>query len=360
MALNRNRYAEREAGESGSTREPGENELVPVSGKYRLRFLPRNITAYSSKDGDDDFGYKHRFHFCYIRTDGTKEYNIVCPRKHDQDYKTKCPICEEGYALFTSKNSEDKKLAKGFYRQYRTLLNVLDLSNEESVAKGVQWYDAPTEKIYLEVRKYLMNPEWDSEAGKDILDIAEGKNFSVEVISKEKSGTGFIKYVVQPEPKIFDATPYLIDDWRERVDSLIVRVPKALPIDEIKELISCDEPVEEKPSGSSETPPPPPKAKGGQDAPQRVTPLESNSTPPPPPGPKSDDTSKSEGTPPPPPKTETSAPSGDGDKHPFIDHDPQTGRPICFGEKYAPKSDPCKVCPKPIKMACREKILSED
>ena len=151
MAINKDKYKDRESTEGTSGKQAEEGEFTVKDDKtYNVRVLPHNIDEYEA-DTADKFGHKIKFHYNYTLLDGTKIWNIPCPKAWGMD--NVCPICDEGYALFNSKNAEDKKLSKDFYRSEQVLLNLIDLTDEESVKKGIQFWKSPIKKVYQEIEK---------------------------------------------------------------------------------------------------------------------------------------------------------------------------------------------------------------
>lgn len=368
MAINRGRMEQNQE----RKREPEPGEFVPVPGRtYRIRFLPRDLQEYMSAEGADDFLFWLRYHFSYLREDGTKVYNIPCPKTFGMDKV--CAVCKEGWDLYSSPHKEDKELSKQFYRTDRALLNLLDLTDEAGVNKGVQWWKAPGQKVYNEIKKFVLNAQWAVE-GKDILDLVCGRNFTVTVLTDRESGTGYVDYELMPEPNPFDVRPYLVGDWEERINSLSSRRVKVTNEDVLKLIAS---PARRAAAGTppapgglerQDAPPPPNGAAAGARAPA-PPPLPARAgagsrVPPPPPGamlkekpPEPGVAAKEEAI-----KSEAAPRREPIPAVPEAPAAPAGGNPECFGsDKYSLKNERCVACKKAspdIARACREKFLA--
>jgi len=340
MAINQKRMGDRQ---EGFKKEPEQGELILEAGKkYLLRGLPRDMDEYDRPEGADDFAHIYKSHFLYIKADGTKVYNISCPKTWGNDKP--CDICEEGRELYNSPNEEDKKLSKQFYRNERALLNVIDLSTQESVAKGVQWTRAPIKKVYEELRKYVMNPQWAIQ-GRDILDLEVGRNFQLTVLTAKESDTGYTDYVLEITPNPFDIRPYLTGDWREKINSLVKHKP-VISNEQVRALIGAQPRAA---SGSvpppANNPPPPPPVSGTVPPPPvagAVPPPAASAapTPPPPVAGAVVPPPAASAAPTPPPPAADAAPT----PPPPAAGTTAVVRPECFSIKYMPREPKCVKC----------------
>jgi hypothetical protein len=337
-------------------REPEPGEFVPTPGRtYRLRVLPRDMKEYLSPEGAADFTFMFRYHFSYVKEDGTKIYNIACPKTYGMDKK--CPICDEGWRLYNSSSEEDKRLSKQFYRNDRGLISIVDLTDEAGVSKGVQWWKSPFTKVYQEVRKFVVNPQW-AVNGKDVLDLESGRNFTVRVLSDKESGTGFQDYEIMPEPSPFDVRPYLVGDWESKVNTLVERRPKA----STEDLMRLIAPAPGKAAGAAAGTPPPP----GKPEEHMAASTEREIAPPPPPPPGSA-ASKGHAAPPPaapgaaaPPPPPAKA-KDEPVRQPVQEAPAASGdSPACFGKEYSLKNArcvKCKAADPDMAAKCRNKYL---
>jgi len=247
--------------------------------KNTVRILPRSL-KYFSVEKDDDFAVRYFVHYNLFDVDGFKM--VVCRKTLNQV----CPICEEVSKL------KDKVLLGRVRARERFTYNVFDF--EDGKIKILE--TGP--KIYEEVLKFVLNPEWG-----DLFGLKDGRNITIEKISAEKSGTGWNEYTVVPSPMPSDITESLPENWDEEIDKLFERIPTIFDEAELKRLADCFK------NGTS-------PAKLEQEKRKDVTKeRQSNGVAP--------------------------------DK---------LDRPECFGEKYLPRDQKCKDCK--VKDDCRAKYLS--
>jgi hypothetical protein len=332
MGINRNAM-EQDAKQEQGTRDPEPGEFVPQSGKtYIVRILPRDIDEQESAAGARDFGWGYRTHYSYTRMDGTTARDISCPKSYGMDQP--CRICEEGEKLYKSPNEEDKKLAKDFWRKLKVLVNVLDLTDQESVKKGIQWWRIPRgfNQPYDKIREYVLNANWDTN-GKDILDLVVGKNFELKVVGKKESASGYLENNLTPLPQPYDVMPYLqlTPDWRARINSLKTHMPKKLSREDMDAILG---PVA-----------------GSHPAPASPAPLPGNAAP----VAASCPAAAPAGLPPLP-----SGPAIAQSAAPAPSAAPAVlaNKPECFGNEFKPRSDKCKACTG-FRDACRTEYLEK-
>lgn len=371
MGINAQR-AQDKAKEEKFKREPEPNEFIPVPGRiYRVRFLPHDLKAYMAPEGTDDVGYTLFDHFSYLRSDGSKVFHVPCPKTWGMDKP--CPICAESKELYNSPAAEDKALSKRFYRSRYQLMNMIDLTDEASVRRGVQWWRAPVKKVYGEVKKLALNAAW-SYNGHDILDLEFGRNWELNVIPDNVSGTGYVDYSLTADPNVFDIRPYLVGDWEERINQLGSRRPV---IDEegVKVRITArpahraDNPPPPGAPGGPAAPdmPPPPPPPGSAGAASTPSSQEKSAPPPPPPpglGPKPpppQEKTTAAPPPPPPPPGQRAVEHDSARRESEVRREEVTGNePACFGKDYGPRVDKCIKCKADnpnLMQACRKKYL---
>ena len=77
MAVNRQSMESRGGGD-GSKRAAEQGELLLEPGKkYLLRFLPRDLVEYERPEGADDIAFMYKFHYKYVKANGSVAHNIV-------------------------------------------------------------------------------------------------------------------------------------------------------------------------------------------------------------------------------------------------------------------------------------------
>lgn len=182
-------------------------------GKNLVRILPRSM-KYFDKEGDDDFAYRYFVHYNMFEVDGYRM--IVCRKTVGEE----CPICELAETL------EDKVKLRA---RERFIYNVLDL-NDPGKIKVME--TGP--KIYEEILKFVLNPEWG-----DLFGIKDGRNITIEKIPPNQTRTGWTDYTVMPSPQKSDVTELLPEGWEDMIDTLVGRIPKLFEVDEMKRLVEC-------------------------------------------------------------------------------------------------------------------------
>lgn len=233
MAINAGFGSNVPGAKGGNRRELKPNEFDAKPGVYTVRFFPRDMDEYDSPEGPMDLAFHYLFHYRYDKPDGEAIFNIPCP-KTDGPYK-ECYICKEGWELY---EAGDKVSSLKIIKQTRSILNIMDLTTSESVAKGIQWWAAPHKKVYEEIKKLILNPAWQTE-GKSVIDILFGHNFTLEIIAPADKKNGFTDYKLTADPHSFDATPYLsvMPDYRVRINELKAHLPKTPTNAELKAMI---------------------------------------------------------------------------------------------------------------------------
>jgi len=380
MAINQKKAADKAANPGGGFSKPLKpNEFRPQANKsYILRILPANIDEYEA-DEADDFAYLFKDHGSYIKSNGEALYDIPCPKMFDP--RAECPLCKESWELHNSPHPEDKKIAKDLYNPPRMYLNILDLSDQESVAKGVQWWSAPKKAIYDKIKELLLNPQWVIN-DKDILDLKEGRNFTIKMIPGKESSTGYAQYSIQPAPNAYDITSFLVGDWRERINSLETKRP-SITVKEVTDMLTCEATattppqvnVPAMPSSNATTPGLPQAAATTPNLPNNnsvAQELPGNSpttpnlpgansiTPELPQAAATTPTLPEENTIPPalPTDTPPASPTNNAAQEASVDVE---NKPECFG-KYVPRAENCKKCQKEnpsAHKACCEIFMNE-
>ncbi len=181
--------------------------------------------------------FLHEVYLHYkIGADGN---NVVCSQKMSG---TPCPICELR-AEFLAEDPEDKK-ADALRYSTRYLCFMVDTSSEESIKKGLRWFDAPGafKRNVLELSKNPRSGEFidvsDPDEGGDILFVREGKMLQTKYL-----GFRILPDSTPLSPEIYLATPQKFED--------VMIVPD---YDETLALVSGQKftsPVEEKSRGTA-------------------------------------------------------------------------------------------------------------
>ncbi len=175
----------------------GITQWKPEAGDNMLRII-------AQQDVDGFFLHEVFLHY-KIGADGA---NVVCSQKM---YNTPCPICELR-ASFLSEDPEDKK-ADALRYSARFLCFVVDTKNQETIKKGLRWFDAPGafKKNILELSKNPRTGEFidvsDPDEGGDILFVREGKMLQTKYL-------GFRILADSPPlaPEMYLATPKTFEE----------------------------------------------------------------------------------------------------------------------------------------------------
>ena len=181
----------------------------PAIGKHTIRIVP---SVYDSENPFTELKFYYEFK-------GT----ILSPLS----YGEKDPVAEFAAKLRANYNAENYKLARQLDPKTRIFVPVIVRGEEE---KGVRLWQFG-KQIYEE----LLSLAADEEVG-DYTDIANGRDFTIEVISKEATGTDYNKTTIRPKMK---TTP--IGTNKAEVKKWLTEQPKPLDefthqsFDEIKE-----------------------------------------------------------------------------------------------------------------------------
>ena len=261
--------------------------------KNIVRILPRSL-KYFSPEKDDDFAVRYFVHYNLFDIEGFKM--IVCNKTIGKS----CPICEEAHKL------NDKALVSKIRAKERFMYNVLDLTD------GVIKILETGPKIYEEILKFVLNPEWG-----DLFGLKDGRNITIEKIPSEKSGTGWVEYTVMPSPMPSDVTEMVPEGWDVEIDKLSDKLPNLFDDAELKRIGEC--------------------FKNG------VSPVTAENSR------KKDVISERQGS-------VTQSPSTE--QKPKLTPQVPPDKQECFGLKYMPRAEKCKVCISDLKDACRTTYLS--
>lgn len=184
-------------------------------GKNVIRILPRSL-KYFSKEGDDDFAVRYLVHYNMFEVSGYKM--ILCSQTKGEA----CPICE-----YVNKATDKVVIGKIRHRE-RYMYNVWDQ------ADGKVKILETGPKIYEEVLKFVVSPEWG-----DLFGLVNGRMITVERIPKEKSGTGWAEYAVVPSPQLTNISELLPEGWDAEVDSLVSKIPEGSDQAKLGYLVEC-------------------------------------------------------------------------------------------------------------------------
>ena len=200
----------------------------PNPGANQIRVLPPGMHYFQEEL--DDFAVKFNLH--YFRAEGMDTEVTRCFR----DRGDKCPACLTARRFRDSDDPNLKELAEDIRAVERRVINILDIENYD---KGVQVYEIGW-KIYSAIAEIGANLKWG-----DILSLENGVNFTLNFIPANQSRSGYNDYSVTPWPKndpstdLRDITPYLPQDWQERIDQLEAYVPGYLAEETVDSLLGA-------------------------------------------------------------------------------------------------------------------------
>lgn len=191
----------------------------PTPGKNRIRVLPPTSEYFG---GEIDY-IAHKFEVHFVKfADGSDTFVTRCPR----DTGGQCPICAWSYANKDSADPAVKALASDLRSTSRFVMNILDLTSQDTAAKGVQPYEANW-TVYNGIYKIASNPNWG-----DILSLSSGRNFIV-TLTPPRTGenkTGWNKYDTDPEPEKTTVEKFVksLDGWPGSLDGLEARINETM------------------------------------------------------------------------------------------------------------------------------------
>jgi hypothetical protein len=132
------------------------------------------------EDPDEYFGYEFFPHFNI----GFNDAKFVCPRMMDEAQAKRCPLCEE-YRRLKQAECDDEQLMRNLNAfPPRFLFWVVDMSSEETMAEGVQLYDAP-----MTVNDEIISLSKNRRTG-EFIDISDPENGQTVIFERRGKGKG--------------------------------------------------------------------------------------------------------------------------------------------------------------------------
>ena len=190
--------------------EPGTNEI---------RLMPRSTLIFREKESQ----FAERYYVHYKMFPNTKGYKmLVCPQTVNQT----CAVCDY---LDSIKKDKDLRKKHGKIRQQeRCLYNVIDL-------KDMQFKVMETgPQVHDEILKHWADSDW---GPAKMVGLDTGCVVKIEMTPKEKTKSGWNEYEVVMTPRAVPLSEGLPDDWKEILDSLVDKIPPAVPSDEMAQLL---------------------------------------------------------------------------------------------------------------------------
>lgn len=288
----------------------------PQTGENSIRVLPHTLKYFTEDIAEIAFTFFAHFE---VGPEGAKEM-VVCPKTLNR--KNRCPICEANAALAKTGDPTDAAMANDMGIRRRYLMNILDLKNAETIAKGVQVLECGP-SIHNEVLKWC-NEKWG-----DPLDLEAGRDMTLTMTLPASGDKKRTNYSVEPDPEKTSVSAKLPTNWKEQIKKLETLMPPIKTYDEIKKILEGEVDY-----GSQET--------GGEATSAAAAPAEKKAA-------------------------EATAPAGSGkpkaDPERGPDKQPEQAgdgkKPECFGQKFSMKSEKCKACPANAGDACKSAFLSQ-
>lgn len=191
----------------------------PKSGLNPVRLLPPD-TSYFTLDLDY---IAHDFRQHWINMPGEDPMVFRCNR----DRNMPCLACQAYQMHKDAADPAARRFAEDNLKNaIRYIFNLVDLSSAVGVGKGVQTYECGPQ-VHKQARGYAANPQWC--VGGDVLSLEAGNNFTIEKKSKEQSGTGYVEYVVTPDPqktRLIDVLNQVQPNWMAALDEWHTALPE--------------------------------------------------------------------------------------------------------------------------------------
>jgi len=192
----------------------------PATGDNPIRVLPHTLKYFT--DTVDDLAYSYLIHF-NVGPEGSKEA-VICPKTANR--KNRCPVCEL-IGILKKGDPRDQSLASDIGIRKRYLINVIDLKNEETIAKGIQILECGP-KIYEGVT------QWCNEKWGDPLDLETGRNLSIIKTIPPSGDASRTDYKVEPDPERTSIIAKLPKNWKEQLSKIESTIPAIKSYEEIK------------------------------------------------------------------------------------------------------------------------------
>lgn len=299
---------------SGFKPKPGEN-------KIRVLWPTRAYLEETARS----MSFHFRSHFVK-KVEGRDLVVFRCLRDFDQS----CPACEFFFRHRKDDDAGVAAVAGDFGNSQRFIMNILDLNNVEG---GVQRFETGPQ-VHNGILEYVANERW----GNCMHPGPDGRNFFVRLIPANESGTGYNKYVVEPDPEKSSVLDLLPPDWVDQLDGLEDHAAETWDANRIAELVH-EAKVQvglaaNAPFPGAAAPAPAPQAPPAAAAPTPAAPQQPSAPAPQPTAP-AEATPAAAPTPAPAPTPTATGPEIGPD-----------GNPVCFGgwKEREEKGHPCDGC----------------
>ena len=209
----------------GGDEKESSDELFIEEGNTIIRILPRSLKDMDDPDSNPLF-YQVLVHYGLIDSAGNST-SAVCPKTNGR--QNRCPICDLTRKLYNGSDAE-KALGGRIYAKEQNYSNVLNLS--KNGADGIQ-YMRYGKTIRAGILQFF-NPEWG-----DISNITEGTHLVInkEVPEGNKMRTKYSVSVAGPGSMHVSVEELLPPNWKDKIDILETRVPKAASVEELEALL---------------------------------------------------------------------------------------------------------------------------
>lgn len=183
--------------------------------KNIVRILPRSL-AFFSTEGDNDFAWKYYVHYKMFAVQGFKM--VVCRKSISANEP--CPVCDMLEAL------KGKPEASRMHRRERFLYNVYDPTD------GLIKIMETGPKVYDLLRVFMLSDDWG-----DLLSLKNGRMVTIERTPEDKTTSGWAEYSVIPSPKVTDVSDVLPETWDAQIDALKTKIPVCLDLVAVQKLV---------------------------------------------------------------------------------------------------------------------------
>lgn len=193
----------------------------PKEGSNPIRILP-HTALYFTQDMSE---FCHEFRSHFIRIPGADMVITRCLRDKPGE---SCPVCQAYQEYRENPDPEVAKLANDLKGGYRYIFNILALNDLNA---GIQHYETGP-MVYNAILEYLANPNWG-----DMINPANGRNWTLVFTPQNKSSSGFNHYAMQPDPQLTNAESVLPANYKELLDATAVNVPGFMETPALMEIL---------------------------------------------------------------------------------------------------------------------------
>jgi hypothetical protein len=193
-------------------------------GDNKVRILPPHSRYIDNLEEVENLAVPYKMHF--FRIEGRPGEATRCLGELRQS----CPACRMWGAYRQSDDPGLKQMASQISPGDQYLFNMLDLNNLQA---GIQKW-AANWTCWDKIMAIACNPAWG-----DVIDPANGVDFTVKMIPKGESRSGYNAYDVMPEPQRTSVMEVLagVEDWQKQLDELESLIPEAKAVEEIISLL---------------------------------------------------------------------------------------------------------------------------